>query len=65
MSEHIENIGDRGARRRRAGGVAWLLIGLVGAVLLIASGAPRVWRLPLVLAFALSANGFLQAREKT
>ena len=61
----IENIGHRGIHRRRMGGIVWLVVSLVAAALLIAFGAPRAWRLTLVIPFALAAIGLLQAREKT
>jgi hypothetical protein len=62
---HVENIGPRGARRRQLGGVAWFVIAIVGAGLLMGLHATRWWRLALVVPFGLSATGFLQARERT
>jgi hypothetical protein len=65
MTEHVANIGERGARRRRRGGIAWLALSAVAFAALLAAGTPRWYRLVLVLPLALAATGFLQAREKT
>lgn len=65
MAERIANIGEAGARRRRAGGVVWLVISAAAAVALIALHEPRAWRALLVIPLALSAIGFFQACEKT
>lgn len=62
---HIANIGERGARRRALGGIVWLAAGAVAAVALVATHAPRPYRLALVVPFTLAAMGWLQAREKT
>jgi hypothetical protein len=59
------NLVDRGVRRRQLLGMAWLIAGIVAAVVLIATDASRNWRLLLIVPFTISANGFLQAREKT
>jgi len=65
MAEHIANIGVRGARRRRRGGIAWLIVATVAFVALLATRAPKEARLLLVIPFGLAATGFLQARQKT
>jgi hypothetical protein len=65
VSEHVANIGERGARRRRRGAVVWLIITAVTCALLLATGAPRWSRLVLALPIGFSAAGFLQARAKT
>ena len=62
---HIENIGERGARRRRRGGFVWLAIGIVAWVTLLVRHVPANWAFLLVVPFTLAAVGFLQAREKT
>jgi hypothetical protein len=62
---HPTNLVDRGIRRRRRLGAAWLIVGVIAAIALVASSASREWRLLLVIPFTISANGFLQAREKT
>jgi len=64
-SGRVENIVERGARRRQRTGVVWLVIAIVGATLLVWLGEPRWWRLALVVPFGLAAIGFLQARERT
>jgi hypothetical protein len=65
MTEHIPNIGEQGARRRRRGGYIWLLLSAVFFAGLVLGGAPRWYRIALVMPIALSAIGFLQANEKT
>jgi hypothetical protein len=61
----VENIGPRGAHRRSVGGVAWLIIATVTAVVLVRLDVHRSWRLVLFVPFSLAATGFLQARERT
>lgn len=65
MVEHIANIGEIGERRRRIGGWIWLGVSIAAFVLLLIAHAPRWSRLIVALPVALSALGFLQAREKT
>jgi hypothetical protein len=65
MTEHVPNIGTRGARRRRRGGIVWSVVAAVTLVAMLATGAPRETRLLLVIPFGLAATGFLQARQKT
>lgn len=62
---HIANIGDRGARRRRASGVVWLVVAIGVVIALFVGGAPRWMRLLVAIPAGLSAVGFLQARERT
>ena len=59
------NIGARGCRRRRAGGVAWAIAAVVAAGVLLAIHASRTTFLLLALPIAFAAFGFLQAREQT
>ena len=63
--EHVANIGERGARRRRLAGYLWGLVAIAVLIALAVSRAPRVTTLLLAIPIALSAVGFLQAREKT
>jgi hypothetical protein len=65
VSGRVENIVDRGARRRRAGGVVWLVVAITAAAVLVWLREPRWWRLTLALPFGLAALGFIQARERT
>lgn len=65
MSEHIDNIGERGARRRRRGAWAWTVISVLTAIALAVMHAPRHSRLVIAVPVGLAAVGFLQAREKT
>jgi hypothetical protein len=62
---HVANIGDRGARRRRRSGIAWLALGVLAAVRLIVLDAPREARFALLIPFGLAAFGFLQSKAKT
>jgi len=59
------NIGAGGRRKRLMFGIVALAVGSVIAVLLVAVGAPRIWRLPLILVFYVAALGIFQARDKT
>ena len=65
MVEHIANIGDVGARRRRLGGWIWVGVSVVAFVALLATHAPRWSRLVLAIPVTLAAIGFLQAKAKT
>lgn len=61
----IANISPRERRKRLIGGVVQfvLTVGILAA--LIATGADRLWRLPLLLLFWGAASGFFQWRDKT
>ena len=61
----VPNIGAKGTTRRRRNGYVWLVLGIIAAIALIISGAPRAARLTLIIPFGLAALGLLQAREKT
>jgi MFS family permease len=64
-SNRIANIGSGGRRKRLVFGLLALGVGAVIAALLVAVGAPRVWRLPLFVVFYVAALGIFQARDKT
>lgn len=59
------NIDDGGVRRRRALGVASAIATVVTAAWLLASDAPRAWRLALLPLALMAAFGMFQARERT
>ncbi|GJQ36631.1 MAG: hypothetical protein JETCAE01_26410 [Anaerolineaceae bacterium] len=61
----ISNISPAERRKRLLAGVIGIVIALVILVVLIASGADRLWRLPLFLLFWGAANGYFQWRDKT
>ena len=63
--EHVANIGERGAERRRRGGFVWLTVAAIALAAMFVFHAPREARLALVLPIGFAAAGFLQAREKT
>jgi fatty acid desaturase len=65
MRGHVANIGERGARRRWLGGFVWLGLAIVALAVMLALGAPRPYRLVLLLPFGAAATGFLQSHEKT
>jgi hypothetical protein len=62
MTAPVVNITERGARRRRLGGVIWLAVALLANVAMVAVGARHAYRLALFVPFGLSAIGFFQAR---
>jgi hypothetical protein len=61
----VPNIGPRGRRRRLLSGVVTLAVGIGLACWAVAAGAPRMWRLLLVVPFWSGALGVLQARART
>jgi hypothetical protein len=61
----ISNISPAERRKRLLGGVIGFVIALVILAVLLASGADRLWRLPLFLLFFGAANGYFQWRDKT
>jgi len=61
----VENIGERGAQRRRKGGLLWLALSGVTIILLFVTHAARPTRLLIAIPVGLAAIGLLQAREKT
>jgi hypothetical protein len=54
------NIGAAERTKRRQSGVAGAIVTLVLLVILVAIGAPKVWRLLLILPAFAAASGFLQ-----
>ncbi|HEY3112546.1 MAG TPA: hypothetical protein VGJ62_02560 [Gemmatimonadaceae bacterium] len=64
-AERIANIGAGERRKRLWQGIGAFVIGVVIAILLIAVGAPLVWRLPLIFPFYVAGLGFFQSRDKT
>jgi hypothetical protein len=63
--EHVANIDERGASRRRTGGIVWLVIALASTVAMALLHARAGWYAVLVVPFAMAALGFFQARERT
>jgi hypothetical protein len=61
----VENIGVRGAIRRRRSGVVWAALAVAGLIALLVTDAPRWTRLMIAIPVGLAAVGFLQARERT
>lgn len=61
----VENIGARGAVRRRRSGVVWAVLTVAGLIALLVAGAPRWTRLMIAIPAGFAAVGFLQARERT
>jgi hypothetical protein len=61
----IANISPRERQKRLRFGIIQFLISLVVLGALIAFGADRLWRLPLLFMFWASAIGYFQARDKT
>ncbi|HET7372284.1 MAG TPA: hypothetical protein VFJ20_02835 [Gemmatimonadaceae bacterium] len=63
--DRVENIGARGALRRRRSGVVWAVLAVAGLIALLVGDAPRWTRLMIAIPAGLAAIGFLQARERT
>lgn len=61
----LANIGPNQRRKRMIFGAALLVLAGLAAAALISSGAPRGWRLMLVLPLWAAALGLFQARERT
>lgn len=61
----VENIGERGARRRRQAGYLLSLIAGVMLIALLLAGAPPWTRLFIGIPAGLGAAEILQARAKT
>ena len=62
---HIPNIGASGQRRRRLGGLFWLLLALASSAWFLVHDVPLAWYVALLVPFTLAAIGELQARQKT
>jgi len=61
----ISNISPLERQKRLRFGINQFIITLVVLGVLIASGADRLWRLPLLFMFWAAAVGYFQARDKT
>jgi hypothetical protein len=61
----IANIGPRERRKRLVSGLIALGAALLVAAVLLATGAPRPWRLVLFPALWVAGIGIFQYREKT
>lgn len=58
------NIGPAELRKRRVVGAVGLAVCALGSVVLIADGAPRLWRLILFLPWWTACLGIFQARAR-
>ena len=63
--ECTPNIGPRERRKRVRFGIELAVVSAAAAVALVMAGAPRAWRLLLLLPLWAAATGFYQARERT
>lgn len=61
----ISNISPLERQKRLRFGVSQFIVTLVILGMLIAFGADRLWRLPLLFMFWAAAVGYFQARDKT
>ena len=61
----VANISPRERRKRLMAGVIQFAVSLAVLTALVAAGADRWWRLPMVLLFWGAATGFFQWRDKT
>jgi hypothetical protein len=64
-SGHVANIGAAGARRRRVGGVIWIVATVGLFVVLVVAHQPKAMRLVVFVPAFLAALGFFQARAMT
>jgi hypothetical protein len=62
---HVANIDERGAARRRTGGVVWFAIAIAAAVAMELLRARDGWYALLLVPFTMAALGYFQARERT
>jgi hypothetical protein len=65
MATIARNISATGRRQRLLMGAAFMTLGVLAGVGLVAAGAPRGLRLLLFVPFAAGAVGILQARDHT
>lgn len=61
----VPNIGPREHARRLRIGVAMFIVAIVMAVLLMTTGAARIWRATVFLPLLIGAFGVLQVRAHT
>jgi hypothetical protein len=64
-SGHVANIGAGGARRRRIGGVVWVVVTVLVFGVLLATHQSKAMRLVVFVPAFLAALGFFQARAMT
>jgi hypothetical protein len=64
-TEHVANIGERGARRRRGVGILLSVLAAAALIVLLLADAPSWSRLLVGIPAGLGAAEILQAREKT
>jgi hypothetical protein len=61
----IANISTPERRIRLRFGIIMFVLSLILLAVLVATGADRLWRLPLFLLFGAAASGYFQWRDKT
>lgn len=61
----VPNITERGRARRRTGGVVWSVVALAAAAWVLFAHRDGWWCAAVGVPVAMSALGFLQARERT
>ncbi len=61
----MPNIGGKQRRTRWVGGVLAAAAALGLLVILVSSGAPRLWRFSVAIPAWFAALGLLQSKEKT
>lgn len=61
----MPNIGRKQQRARELGGYFATAAAVALLVVLVSSGAPRLWRLSVAIPAWFAAIGFLQSKEKT
>jgi fatty acid desaturase len=61
----VENIGERGKRRRWRSGVVWLVLGIAAAIVMALRAASPMWFALLAVPFSAAALGYFQVKEST
>jgi len=61
----VANISPSERRKRLRFGLIQFILSLIVLAALLAFGADRLWRLPLLFMFWAAAVGYFQARDKT
>lgn len=65
MSDSCANIGPSGIRRRRLGGIVWLVVSIFAIAAMLMMHVSRAGRATIAIPVFLAAIGLLQAQART